>query len=163
VTSRTARIVVRRAHAGDLDAVVAMRCALLEASRENPAYRRLRRNFASQARPLFAAQLDDGRCLTLLAVAGAQPIGLLRCTLSAPNALHEPRRHAYILSVYVIPAWRERGVLTRLLRTADRWCRAKGVQEMRLHVGVDNSVGSAAWHALGFEPAETLCVRRVPQ
>ena len=101
MTSRTARIVVRRAHTGDLDAVVALRSALIEASSNNPAYRRLRRDYAVAARPIFAAQLADARCLTLLAVADDEPIGLLRCTISAPNALHEPARHAYVVSVYV--------------------------------------------------------------
>lgn len=162
MTARTARIVVRRAHDGDLDAVVAMRSALLEASRTNPAYRRLRRNYASIARPVFAAQLGDARCLTLIAIAGNEPVGLLRCALSTANRLHEPQRHAYVLSVYVVPHQRRRGVLKRLLLTADRWCQAKGINEMRLHVGVENDAGNAAWLALGFEPAETLCVRRVP-
>lgn len=138
-----------------------MRSALLRESRGNPAYRRLRRDYASRARAVFGAQLDDARCLTLLAVAGEQPVGLLRCTVSQPNALYDPPRHAYVLSVFVMPPYRRRGVLTALVRAADRWCRANGIEEMRLHVGVENAAGNAAWEALGFEPAETLCVRRV--
>jgi ribosomal protein S18 acetylase RimI-like enzyme len=163
VTARTARVVVRRAHAGDLDAVAAMRAALIEASRRNPAYRRLRRDYVQVARPLFAAQLADARCLTLLATADAQPVGLLRCTLSPPNPLHEPARHAYVVSVYVVPEQRRRGVLRSLVRAAERWCRAHDIDEMRLHVGVENRAGNAAWDALGFEPAEVLRVRRIPR
>ena len=101
MTRRIPPVVVRQAQAGDLDAVIAMRIALLESSRRNPAYRRLRRDLAEVARPLMAAQLADARCLTLIAAAGEDAIGMLRCTLSLASPLHDPPRHAYVLSVYV--------------------------------------------------------------
>jgi len=163
VKARATRVAVRRAQAGDLDAVVAMRSALIESSRRNPINRRLRRDFSDQARPLFASQLEDPRCLTLLALAGERPIGMLRCMLSAANPLHDPPRHGYVLSVYVEPAHRRGGVLSALMRHADAWCAQLGAAEMRLHCGVENRAGNAAWKALGFEAAEVLRVRRIPQ
>ncbi len=160
---RATQVAVRRAQAGDLDAVVAMRTALIESSRSNPINRRLRRDFGDLARPLFASHLEDPRCLTLLALAGERPIGMLRCMLSAANPLHDPPRHGYVLSVYVEPAHRRGGVLSALMRHADAWCAQQGAAEMRLHCGVENRVGNAAWKALGFEAAEVLRVRRIPQ
>lgn len=163
MSSRVARIVVRRAQPSDLEAVVKMRSALIEDSRGTLAYRRLRRDYAAAARPLFEAQLSDPRCLTLVATVGDEPVGLLRCMLSAPNPLHEPARHAYVISVYVVPKERRRGVLRALVLAADAWCASHDVDEMRLHVGVENKVGNAAWKALGFEAAEILRVRRIPK
>lgn len=160
---RTTDVVVRRARAGDLDAVVAMRCALIESSSENPINRNLRRDFRDRAAPFFAGQLDDPRCLTLLAVHADRTIGLLRCMLSSANPLHDPPRHGYVLSVYVEPEYRRRGVLSALVRQAETWCASQGVVEIRLHCAVENSDGNAAWQALGFEAAETLRVRRIPQ
>lgn len=160
MTSR-AGVVVRRARAGDLDAVVAMRSALIESSRRNPINRRLRRDFGDLARPLFASQLDDPRCLTLLALHNERPIGMLRCILSTANPLHDPPRHGYVLSVYVEPPHRRTGVLAALMHDADAWCAQQGVVEMRLHCGVENKVGNAAWKALGFQAAEVLRVRRI--
>jgi ribosomal protein S18 acetylase RimI-like enzyme len=139
-----------------------MRGALIEDSRDNLAYRRLRRDYAAAARPLFAAQLSDPRCLTLLASIGDDAVGLLRCMLSAPNPLHQPARHAYVVSVYVVPEKRRRGVLTALVHAAETWCASHDVDEMRLHVGVENDAGNAAWKALGFKPAEILRVRKIP-
>ncbi len=162
MSPRPARIVVRRAQPSDLDAVVKMRSALIEDSRANLAYRRLRRDYAAAARPLFAAQLSDPRCLTLVATIADDPVGLLRCMLSAPNPLHDPARHANVVSVYVVPERRRVGVLTALVHAADAWCASHDIDEMRLHVGVENKVGNAAWKALGFEPAEILRVRRIP-
>ena len=163
MTPRPARIVVRRAQPSDLDPVVKMRSALLEDSRGNLAYRRLRRDYAAAARPLFAAQLSDPRCLTLVATIGDDPVGLLRCMLSAPNPLHDPTRHAYVVSVYVVPEKRRLGVLKALVRAADAWCASHDVDEMRLQVGVENKVGNAAWKALGVEAAEILRVRKIPR
>ena len=140
-----------------------MRSALIEDSRGNLAYRRLRRDYAAAAPPLFASQLGDPRCLTLVATVGDAHVGLLRCMLSAPNPLHEPARHAYVVSVYVVPEERRRGVLKALVRAADVWCTSHDINEMRLHVGVENKIGNAAWKALGFEPAEILRVRRIPR
>jgi hypothetical protein len=48
-----------------------------------------------------------------------------------------------------------------MIAAAERWCVEQGIQEMRLHVGVDNAAGNAAWEALGFEPAELLRVRSI--
>ncbi len=163
MTRRVPPVVVRQAQAGDLDAVIAMRIALLEASRRNPAYRRLRRDLANVARPLMAMQLADRRCLTLIAVSEDSAVGMLRCTLSVASPLHDPPRHAYVLSVYVAPTQRRRGVLTTLLRHAREWCVQHGAAEMRLHCGVENRVGNAAWKALGFEAAEVLRIRRIPR
>lgn len=162
MSPRAARVAVRRAQASDIDAIAAMRLALLEDSRSNPAHRRLRRDLARQAKPLFALQLQDARCLTLVAELDGQPVGVLRCMLSAASPLYDPPRHAYVLSVYVAPAQRRRGVLTKLVRHAEAWCRDHGITEMRLHAGVENRAGNAAWKALGFEPAEIVRVRRLP-
>jgi GNAT superfamily N-acetyltransferase len=54
-------------------------------------------------------------------------------------------------------------VLGTLLRAADDWCRAHGVVEMRLHCSVENTDGDAAWRALGFQPAQVLHRRTVPE
>jgi ribosomal protein S18 acetylase RimI-like enzyme len=161
VTARATRVVVRRATARDVDAIVTLRGALLKMSRGNPAYRRLRADHVTRAGPRFAAQLVDDRCLTLVACIGRDCVGMLRCAFSAPNPLYSPPRHAYLMSVYVRPAYRRRGVVRALLRHAERWCARHGVNEMRLHCGIENAAANATWRALGFEPAETLYVRRV--
>ncbi|MGQ0538127.1 MAG: GNAT family N-acetyltransferase, partial [Gemmatimonadaceae bacterium] len=132
------RIVVRRARAADLDAIVAMRLALLEMSRANPAYRRLRKQLEGPARDLFARQLAAANSVTLLACAPERPVAMLRCTVPDPAPLLDPPRHAHVSSVFVEPAFRRRGILRTLLRRADAWCARLGVDEMRLFCGVEN-------------------------
>jgi GNAT superfamily N-acetyltransferase len=52
-------------------------------------------------------------------------------------------------------------VLRALLRAAERWCRRRGLEEMRLHNSADDAVANSAWDALGFELAEVVRVRRL--
>lgn len=156
------RIAIRRATVADVDAVTELRLALAAAEWRTP---RTKRRFqpTRSARALSAAQLSDDQQLVLLALHGHRAVGMLRCTTRHRQALTPPRRVAFVTTVYVHPAWRRRGVLRKMLGTADRWARARGLTEMQLLCAVDNHVGRAAWAALGFEPVEILHRRQIPR
>lgn len=157
-----ADVTVRIATPGDLEAVVALRLALLREHGANPLYRRLRRDAPARARRLFAAQLDTPREAIFLAERGSGDIvGVLRCVEAYGLPLLFPARYAYISSVYVRPELRRCGLLRALLAAADGWARERGLREMRLHNAVENEAACAAWSALGFEVAEQLRVRQL--
>jgi ribosomal protein S18 acetylase RimI-like enzyme len=80
---------------------------------------------------------------------------------SRGSPLLDPQRYGYVASVYVVPEARRAGVLRTLLAAAERWCAARGLDEMRLHTASDNDVGNAAWDALGFDVVEHLRIRPV--
>jgi len=162
-SSSARRIVVRRAIFKDLDAVIQLRLALLREYPDHPIYGRLRADVGARARELFAAQLRSAAEAMFLASfqeAGvsaaprAESVGILRCTESTSSPLLEPSRYAYVSSVYVHPAARRQGVLRALLRAADEWSRARGLEEMRLHNVADSNSAGVAWSALGFEVVE---------
>ena len=159
---------IRTATAADLDAIVALRLALLREHAGNAVYGRLRADAPERARRLFAAQLASSREATFLAerAADAPPpgervVGILRCMEAIGSPLLEPERYGYVASVYVVPAARGAGVLRRLLAAAEAWCARHGLDEIRLHSAADNVSGNGAWAALGFEIAEHLRVRRL--
>ena len=158
-----ARIEIRQATRADLDVVVQLRLALLREHRDHAVYGRLRPDAADRARVLYATQLDSRGEAIFLAERRGEAVGILRCVESHGSPLLQPSRYGYVSSVYVIPEARQRGVLRALLRSADDWCRARGLDEMRLHNATDSVVANAAWGALGFAPVETLRVRRVPE
>ena len=154
---------VRRATFKDLDAVIQLRLALLREYPDHPIYGRLQRDVSARARELFAAQLRSTTEAMFLAsfqdtgvraAAGVESIGILRCTESTSSPLLEPSRYAYVSSVYVHPNARRRGVLRALLREADEWSRARGLDEMRLHNDADSESAEGAWSALGFQVVE---------
>jgi GNAT superfamily N-acetyltransferase len=154
---------VRAATGADADAVAALRLALLREEAAHPLFARPRQSAPAIARRLTAAQLADGRQVTLVAVDGTRIIGVLRCASARGPALTTPRRFALVTTVYVRPAYRRRGVLRELVRAADAWARGRGLTEMRLHCGIGNAAGQATWAALGFTPVEVLHRRRLPR
>ena len=157
----TEQTTIRRAGTSDLDAVIALRLALLREYAGHPIYGRLRPDAERHARPLFAAQLSSPLEALFLAERDGQPVGILRCVETQASPLLEPDRYAYVSSVYVVPEMRRTGVLRALHAAAERWCRARGLAEMRLHNVGDRDDARHAWDALGFEVVEQVRLKRM--
>ena len=150
---------VRPARARDLDAVVALRVALLREHPDHPIYGRLRTEIDKRARDLFAAQLRARTETILLAELGDDVVGILRCVESLGSPLLDPARYAYVSSAYVRPEARRRGVLRALVSEAERWSRARGLEQMRLHNVAGSVEAERAWEALGFAIVEQVRLR----
>jgi GNAT superfamily N-acetyltransferase len=150
---------VRPATPRDLDAVVALRIALLREHPDHPIYGRLRTEVDRRARELFAAQIRSRTETIFLAELAGEVIGIIRCVESIGSPLLEPTRYAYVSSAYVRPDVRRRGVLRALLAEADRWCRARGLDPMRLHNVAGSEAAERAWDALGFAVVEQVRLR----
>lgn len=152
-------VMVREATTRDLDAVVRLRLALLREYPDHPVYGKLRPDVSTRARELFAAQLRSTMEVILLAFVDAEVAGILRCVESIGSPLLEPSRYAYVSSVYVLPELRRRGVLRAMLRSADRWALARGLEQMRLHNVAGSELAEPAWSALGFDVVEQVRLR----
>jgi GNAT superfamily N-acetyltransferase len=150
---------VRAATVRDLDAVVALRLALLREHPTHPIYGNLRPSADRRARELFASQLRARTETILLAELDGRVVGILRCAETIGSPLLEPARYAYVSSVYVRPEARRRGVLRALLAEAERWSRARGLDQMRLHNVAGSAEAEGAWDALGFSIVEQVRLR----
>ncbi|HWH07967.1 MAG TPA: GNAT family N-acetyltransferase, partial [Candidatus Thermoplasmatota archaeon] len=62
-------------------------------------------------------------------------------------------RIPYLLSVYVDPAHRGRGLATRLTKAAIAWCEAEGHAKLALHASAQ---GRGVYERLGFEPTTEM-------
>lgn len=67
------------------------------------------------------------------------------------------RRRAYVHSFRVRPAWRGRGLGTRLMAVAEADLQARGFREVTLNVARDNQGALQLYQRLGYE-----VVRKVP-
>ena len=152
---------IREGTLADLETVVVLRLALLREHAANRIYSRLRPDAPQRARRLFAAQLASPQEVTFLAERGGDVVGILRCVESAGSPLLFPDRYGYVSSVYVRPEARRGGVLKQLLAAAERWCRQRGLDELRLHSTIEGESGNRAWSALGFEVAEYSRTKRI--
>jgi GNAT superfamily N-acetyltransferase len=157
------RVTVREAASRDLEAVIALRIALLREHPDHPIYGRLRADVSDRARELFANQLRSTMESIFLAERAGAVVGVLRCVESIGSPLLEPARYAYVSSVYVRPEARRCGVLRALLRAAERWARARGLDQMRLHNVAGSTAAEGAWSALGFAVVEQVRVRNLNQ
>lgn len=160
--ARANGVTVRRATIADLETVVALRLALLYEDDSGTQNVDLPLDIEHRMRRLAASQLVWDREVTLLGVVGGECVGVLRCVETAGSPLVDPTSYGYVASAYVRPAGRRSGTLRALLAAADIWCRSRGLDEMRLHCGLGNRTGHAAWKALGFAAAEVMRVREVP-
>jgi len=156
-------VTIRRATSNDLEAVVALRLALLREYSDHPIYGRLRADAEQRARPMFAGQLDAETEVIFLATENDVAVGLLRCVESAASPLLMPDRYCYVSSAYVRPDFRRKGVLHELFEHAVGWCKERGLTEMRLHNVGSRESSAAAWDAMGFEVVEQVRVLRLAE
>jgi GNAT superfamily N-acetyltransferase len=156
----TDRLAVRPAVIDDLSDIVDLRLALLREYGNDPLYTRLRDDAPARAYELYLTQLMSPNETMLLAERGRRIVGILRCVDAPGSPLLQPERYCYVSSVYVVPSERRRGVLRALLAAADRWCHARGIDEMRLHNSSSSTLAADVWSTFGFEVVEH--VRRRP-
>lgn len=154
-------LTIRAATLDDLDVVVELRIALLRAHASNALYGRMRPDAEQRAHTLFARQLASRDEVFFLAERDGRAVGCLRCVRAMGSPLLFPAEYGYVSSVYVRPEARRGGVLRALLVEAERWCVARGLDEMRLHNASDNGVACATWRALGFDVVEQVRLRRL--
>jgi len=155
-------IVVRRATARDLAAIVELRLALLRGERRNPFFAEPHPDAARRAARLTYAECAAPDQVLLVAMRDHDVVGMLRCRAVRRTPLVANARQAVVSTVYVLPSERRSGVLRALLGAADRWCRRHRLSGMRLQCALANDVGRRAWESLGFRPAELLYLRAVP-
>lgn len=156
------RVVVRHATPADLEAVVAMRLALLREEARNPFFANPHPDAARRAHRLTKEELTAPDQVFLVAVRGESLVGMLRCRAVRRSPLVADARQAIVTTVYVIPSQRRGGVLRALVQAADQWCRQHRLSGMRLQCALTNDVGRTSWEALGFQPAELLYLREIP-
>jgi ribosomal protein S18 acetylase RimI-like enzyme len=62
----------------------------------------------------------------------------------------------YVADTYVVPEFRGRGVVSRLLETAVSHMRALSISRMRIWTLANNTSAKRAYEAYGFEPYEVV-------
>ena len=155
------RIRIREATTADIDRVAEMRLALVTAHPGHLAYGPLRPNALEICRELTARQFRSRRQTVFVAVQGRRIVGMLRCVDAPGHRMFRPARHGYVTMVFVEPDARRRGVLRALLERAVRWCKQRGLDQMRLHNAAENPLAEAAWESLGFQVVEHARLKHI--
>ncbi len=106
--------------------------------------RQLRETIPSGAYRGWLVVADRGE-----AVAGAG-LGVVRL----PGKPFNPSgAYGYLMSLYVEPPYRRRGIARRLMETMVAWARAEGLREVKLHASAS---GRPLYERLGFEQTNEM-------
>jgi ribosomal protein S18 acetylase RimI-like enzyme len=99
------------------------------------------------ARPpeTWSKLLRDGPIF--VAVRDNVDVGVVRCARDPSNG-----ETAYLMSMWVAPQVRRRGIGTTLVDAVITWARSSGVNRLLLDVADDNVAAIACYAAKGFEP-----------
>lgn len=154
-------MLVRIANTSDLDTVVSLRLALLREHQAHPLFEQLHPDAPNRARELYRTHLAASDQVILLAERGNAPVGILRCVHAISSPLLLPEAYAYMSSAYVVPGERRVGILKVLFDEGVRWCRTRGLSEVRLYVSIEDDVARSAWSSLGFTAVEELRIHRL--
>jgi ribosomal protein S18 acetylase RimI-like enzyme len=68
------------------------------------------------------------------------------------DALVQVAHKAVLWGVFVHPEWRQRGLARQLLNALFAYARARGIEQVKLSVNVENPAAAALYRAMGFEP-----------
>ena len=154
-------MLIRAASSADLHTVVALRLALLQEHQANPLFERLHPEAPERARELYRSHLESADQVILLAERAGAAVGILRCVHSRGSPLLLPEAYGYMSSAYVVPGERRMGILKALFDEGVRWCRSRGLGEIRLYVSIEDHVARSAWSSLGFAAVEELRILRL--
>lgn len=148
---------LRRATLADLDlltshrrrmfAEIRTRRSRAELDRADAQYRRwVRRELPARHFLAFVVETPGGR------PAGSGAIWLAP-TQPRPGRLGQRPRLPYILSMFTEPAFRGRGVASRIVRAQVRWARERGYARIYLHA---SAMGRPVYARLGFAPGNEM-------
>ena len=86
-----------------------------------------------------------------------QPVGFIEGSIRSDYVNGtESSPVGFVEGVYVLPAWRRKGIARELYAAIGDWARARGCRELASDALVDNEVSQRAHRALGFRETERV-------
>jgi GNAT superfamily N-acetyltransferase len=143
---------IRPATVGDLEAIVVHRVAMF---RDIGYSEEVLSHVESVSRDLLGPALEDGSYYSLLAEIEDNGVVGGAGVLILPWPGYQPRR-AWIQNVYVLPAFRRRGIARQMMQTLLAWCRAEGLDSVSLHASDE---GLPLYIQLGFLPTNEMWLK----
>lgn len=110
-----------------------------------------RADLRDEMRHRYRADLADPDALLVVAEQDGQIVGMAAGHVHKPSTFSEDLA-VELGSVYVRPAYRERGVAVALTAEVARFARDRGIGRITLKTFAQNEEALQAWRRLGFEP-----------
>ena len=112
----------------------------------------VKHNVAQERGALFVAELDS------------RFAGYAACWIEHHDTIaetYDSNHFGYVADTYVVPEFRGRGIVGRLLTGAEAHVRALGVSRIRIGALANNASALRAYEKSGFEPYEVVMEKRL--
>jgi GNAT superfamily N-acetyltransferase len=146
-----AGIEIREARSEELDIAAGFWGAMYRELRLGPD---LAPDWLRRATAYFERRRTAGELEYFVAIGAGDVVGTAgACTHDGFPSEFCDRVRGYIYGVYVLPAWRGKGIATRLTWATMDWLRARGCSRIKLHAAND---ARPIYERLGFEPSNEM-------
>lgn len=97
-------------------------------------------------------------CEVFILKSQTEKIGMLWMGVSKDQFTCDPT--GYLLGVFIIESQRGKGLGRELMRSAEHWCKMKGLITLTLNVGSENKAASNLYSSSGFIP-QTVVMKKM--
>jgi GNAT superfamily N-acetyltransferase len=95
--------------------------------------------------------IKEGQAEVLIAQKGKEPVGFLFLTYPTSERYQTSIKFAVIHDMYVKPAYRKKGIGTRLIKEGIKTIKKKGIKNIRLSVLSENAEAVQFYEKFGFK------------
>ncbi len=106
----------------------------------------------SYPREAFLENLANPAVLQLGAFDDDLLVGIVRATLWEESGMVKGLRTVCLDDIYVLPAYRRRGIAAKLSREVETWAKEQGAVRLELHAWDFNKEAVAMYRAMGMTP-----------
>ena len=157
----TEEYLISRAKKGDLKNVLKFTLALTRmSSKQNPFFKTAVKVKKIERKNLMK-HLGNRKHLILIAKKGNRIIGYSNSVIYKKNPLWKVKNEGCINGVFILPAYRKKGIAAALVKETIFWMRKNKIKRVVLYVNVKNKIGKRAWKALGFKERELTMDMRI--
>jgi GNAT superfamily N-acetyltransferase len=143
-------IIIRKAATKDIPAISRLAVSLMRYHHAfDPTYT-LSADCVPAYRTFFRRCLKSRKSLLLIAEQDEKIVGYCLGQLLIRPAIFRVRKLGFLSDMFLLPAYRHRGIAGKFLDELYRWFSKHKVNRVELMVHVRNRTGMAAWHKHGF-------------
>lgn len=142
---------IRRASEGDSDALVNLMLRLKRLNEEFDPLYTVKEGAEEEAREVISKSFKDENVVMLVAECEGRVVGFIRVVVEK-RLFYTPEREGVISDLYVLPAYRKRGVGKRLLEEASSILKGIGVEILAAEFPPHNKIAVDFYEGQGFKP-----------
>ncbi len=121
----------------------------------------LREGEETYPREAYAQNLADPEVLQLGTFDGERLVGVVRATLWNESGMVKGLKNVCLDNIYVIPAYRRRGIAAKLFAAVEAWAKERGAVRLDVYTWDFNKGAIAMYQAMGMTPQQYVFEKKL--